>query len=299
MTVPARMSVPALSSDASLSSYLLQIKRFPILTAQEEYMLAKRWVSHQDTAAAHSLVTSHLRLVAKVAMKYKGYGLPMSDLISEGNIGLMQSVKKFDPEKGFRLATYAMWWIRASIQDYILRSWSLVKLGTTAVQKRLFFNLRRIKGEIAALEEGDLSPEHVQEIAKNLDVTEDDVISMNRRIAGDRSLNVTFNPEGDEEWQDGLEDKRPLQDAVLVDQQESQNRSRLLETALATLTPRERDIFTQRRLRDDPETLEVLSQRYGISRERVRQIESRAFERVRKETLALPSAASAQSISPA
>jgi RNA polymerase sigma-32 factor len=284
MSVPAvaKNTLPALSGDASLAQYMAQIRRFPLLAPQEEYMLAKRWAEHQDPAAAHKLVTSHLRLVAKIAMGYRGYGLPVADLISEGNIGLMQGVKKFEPERGFRLATYAMWWIKASIQEYILRSWSLVKLGTTAAQKKLFFNLRRMKGKLEALEDGDLKPEHVTKIAHDLKVTPEEVNSMNRRMAGggDTSLNAPLREEGEGEWQDWLADDGPLQDEIAEDRQEASDRHALLSTALAELNERERDIFTQRRLIDEPATLEDLSQRYDISRERVRQIEVRAFEKV-------------------
>ncbi len=284
MSVPAlaKNTLPALSGDASLAQYLAQIRRFPLLAPQEEYMLAKRWVEHQDPAAAHKLVTSHLRLVAKIAMGYRGYGLPVADLISEGNIGLMQGVKKFEPERGFRLATYAMWWIKASIQEYILRSWSLVKLGTTAAQKKLFFNLRRMKGKLEALEDGDLKPEHVTKIAHDLKVTPAEVTSMNRRMAGggDTSLNAPLREEGEGEWQDWLADDGPLQDEIAEDRQEASDRHALLTTALSELNDRERDIFSERRLIDEPATLEELSQRYDISRERVRQIEVRAFEKV-------------------
>jgi RNA polymerase sigma-32 factor len=286
MSVPAlaKNTLPALSGDASLAQYMAQIRRFPVLAPQEEYMLAKRWTEHQDTGAAHKLVTSHLRLVAKIAMGYRGYGLPVADLISEGNIGLMQGVKKFEPERGFRLATYAMWWIKASIQEYILRSWSLVKLGTTAAQKKLFFNLRRMKGKLDALGEGDLRPEHVDKIAHDLKVTPQEVTSMNRRMAGggDTSLNAPLREEGEGEWQDWLADDGPLQDDVVADREEASDRHALLNTALAELNERERDIFTQRRLVDEPATLEELSQRYDISRERVRQIEVRGFEKVQK-----------------
>jgi RNA polymerase sigma-32 factor len=286
MSVPAlaKNTLPALAGDASLAQYMAQIRRFPVLAPQEEYMLAKRWAEHQDPAAAHKLVTSHLRLVAKIAMGYRGYGLPVADLISEGNIGLMQGVKKFEPERGFRLATYAMWWIKASIQEYILRSWSLVKLGTTAAQKKLFFNLRRMKGKLEALEDGDMRPEHVTKIATDLKVTPDEVVSMNRRMAGggDTSLNAPMREDGDGDWQDWLADDGPLQDEVVADRQEASDRGRLLSAALAELNERERDIFTQRRLIDEPATLEDLSVRYDISRERVRQIEVRAFEKVQK-----------------
>ena len=284
LPVPARNTLPILSSDSGLSHYMAQIRRFPVLAPQEEYMLAKRWAEHQDPSAAHKLVTSHLRLVAKIAMGYRGYGLPVTDLIAEGNIGLMQGVKKFDPEKGFRLATYAMWWIKASIQEYILRSWSLVKLGTTAAQKKLFFNLRRMKNKLEALEEGDLKPEHVTKIATDLKVSEDEVVSMNRRMGGggDASLNASLSQDGEGEWQDWLTDDAPLQDEVAETREENSVRQKLLDGALATLNERERDIFTQRRLLDEPVTLEDLSQRYDVSRERIRQIEMRAFEKVQK-----------------
>jgi len=277
-------TVPALVGEASLQHYLQQIKQFPILAPEEEYMLAKRWAEHEDPAAAHRLVTSHLRLVAKIAMGYRGYGLPLSDLIAEGNIGLMQSVKKFDAERGFRLATYAMWWIKASIQEFILRSWSLVKIGTTAAQKKLFFNLRRLKSQLQAVEEGDLRPETVRKIATTLGVAEDEVVSMNRRMAsgGDASLNATPREDGDGEWQDWLVDSAPAQDEWIADREEADLRHRLLQQALADLNARERHIFVERRLKDEPATLEDLSQVYGISRERVRQIEVRAFEKVQK-----------------
>jgi len=282
MAVPA--TIPALGGEASLNRYLSQIRQFPILAPEEEYMLAKRWEEHQDPAAAAKLVTSHLRLVAKIAMGYRGYGLPVSELISEGNIGLMQGVKKFDADKGFRLATYAMWWIRASIQEFILRSWSLVKIGTTAAQKKLFFNLRRMKGRINALEEGDLKPEDVKFIATELGVTEDEVTSMNRRMAmgGDTSLNAPLREDGEGEWQDWLTDDGPIQDEIVADREEKTIRNALLEDAMRTLNERERHIITERRLKDDPQTLEELSQVYGISRERVRQIEVRAFEKLQK-----------------
>ncbi len=254
-----------------------------MLEAGEEYMLAKRWREHDDPEAAHRLVTSHLRLVAKIAMGYRGYGLPLSELISEGNVGMMQAVKRFDPDRGFRLATYAMWWIRASIQEYILHSWSLVKIGTTAAQKKLFFNLRRLKGQIQAIEEGDLTPEHVAKIAKELEVPEGDVISMNRRLIGpDHSLNAPLRVDGEGEWQDWLVDDTPSQEANLSDRQEIGFRRDLLHTAMTHLTERERDILTERRLKDVPTTLEDLSAKYGISRERVRQIEVRAFEKLQK-----------------
>jgi RNA polymerase sigma-32 factor len=285
--VPATM--PALSGEAGLNRYLAEIRKFPLLTPEQEYMLAKRYQEHEDPDAAAQLVTSHLRLVAKIAMGYRGYGLPVSELIAEGNIGLMQGVKKFDPDRGFRLATYAMWWIRASIQEFILRSWSLVKLGTTAAQKKLFFNLRRMKNNLAAFEDGDLSPEHVQKIATDLGVTEDDVVSMNRRMAmgGDSSLNVPMHEDGDGQWQDMLRDDSVLQDERVADAQERDQRHELLTEAMSRLNERERDILTQRRLIDDPKTLEELSQVYNVSRERVRQIEVRAFEKLQKAMLAI------------
>jgi RNA polymerase sigma-32 factor len=273
-----------MSGEAGLNRYLAEIKKFPILAPEEEYMLAKRWTEHQDTDAAAKLVNSHLRLVAKIAMGYRGYGLPVSELISEGNIGLMQGVKKFEPERGFRLATYAMWWIRASIQEFILRSWSLVKMGTTAAQKKLFFNLRRMKNQIEAFEDGDLKPEDVTKIATDLGVSEDDVISMNRRMAmgGDTSLNVPLREEGDGQWQDWLVDTEPLQDERVADAQESQVRHELLVEAMKALNDREKHILTERRLTDEPKTLEELSQVYDVSRERIRQIEVRAFEKLQK-----------------
>jgi RNA polymerase sigma-32 factor len=285
--VPATM--PALGGEAGLNRYLSEIRKFPLLKPEEEYMLAKRYQEHEDPAAAAQLVTSHLRLVAKIAMGYRGYGLPVSELISEGNIGLMQGVKKFDPERGFRLATYAMWWIRASIQEYILRSWSLVKLGTTAAQKKLFFNLRRMKNNLAAFEDGDLNPANVTKIATDLGVTEDEVISMNRRMAmgGDTSLNVPMREDGDGQWQDILQDEGSLQDERVADAQERDQRHALLTEAMERLNDRERDILTQRRLIDDPQTLEELSQVYNVSRERVRQIEVRAFEKLQKAMLAI------------
>jgi RNA polymerase sigma-32 factor len=277
-------TIPALGSEAGLNRYLAEIRKFPLLAPEQEYMLAKRWVEHEDPAAATKLVTSHLRLVARIAMGYRGYGLPVNELIAEGNIGLMQGVRKFDPEKGFRLATYAMWWIKASIQEYILRSWSLVKIGTTAVQKKLFFNLRRLKGKIGAMDEGDLKPAELKEIATTLGVDEVEVTNMNRRMSrgGDASLNAPLREEGEGEWQDWLADNDPLQDEVLADTQERDQRHALLADAMATLNDRERDILTRRRLIDDPETLEALSQEYGISRERIRQIEVRAFEKLQK-----------------
>jgi RNA polymerase sigma-32 factor len=288
----AGRNVPAVSAaggEAGLNRYLSEIKKFPILAPEEEYMLAKRWAEHQDTDAAAKLVNSHLRLVAKIAMGYRGYGLPTSELISEGNIGLMQGVKKFEPERGFRLATYAMWWIRASIQEYILRSWSLVKMGTTAAQKKLFFNLRRMKNRIEAFEEGDLKPEDVTKIATDLGVTEEDVISMNRRMAmgGDTSLNVPLREDGDGTWQDWLVDAEPLQDERVAEAQESRVRHELLQEAMSSLNDREKHILTERRLADDPKTLEELSQVYNVSRERIRQIEVRAFEKLQKALMSL------------
>jgi RNA polymerase sigma-32 factor len=288
--VPAvKTSIPALGGEAGLNRYLSEIRKFPLLAPEQEYMLAKRWEEHQDPEAAAKLVTSHLRLVAKIAMGYRGYGLPVAELISEGNIGLIQGVKKFDAEKGFRLATYAMWWIRASIQEYILRSWSLVKIGTTAAQKKLFFNLRRLKGKLNAMEDGDMRGLDVAKIATTLGVTEDEVISMNRRMAmgGDTSLNAPLREEGEGEWQDWLADTGPLQDEMVAESQERDQRHELLTAAMAALNDREKHILTQRRLVDDPETLEELSQHYGISRERVRQIEVRAFEKLSKAMHAL------------
>jgi RNA polymerase sigma-32 factor len=285
--VPA--TIPALGGEASLNRYLSEIKKFPILTPEQEYMLAKRFEEHGDTDAAAQLVTSHLRLVAKIAMGYRGYGLPVSELISEGNIGLMQGVKKFEADRGFRLATYAMWWIRASIQEFILRSWSLVKMGTTAAQKKLFFNLRRMKSKLDAFEDGDLSPENLAKIAKDLGVTEDEVTSMNRRMAmgGDTSLNVSMREDGEGQWQDWLADDSPLQDQVVAETQEADVRHSLLTEAMDDLNERERHILTERRLTDDPKTLEELSQVYGVSRERVRQIEVRAFEKLQKVMMRL------------
>jgi RNA polymerase sigma-32 factor len=280
--VPA--TIPALGGEASLNRYLAEIRKFPLLTPEEEYMLAKRFQEHQDPEAAAKLVTSHLRLVAKIAMGYRGYGLPTSELISEGNIGLMQGVKKFEPDRGFRLATYAMWWIRASIQEYILRSWSLVKMGTTAAQKKLFFNLRRMKSKLDAFEDGDLRPEDLHKIATDLGVSEDDVISMNRRMAmgGDTSLNVPMREDGEGQWQDWLVDTDPLQDERLADSEERDVRHGMLQEAMAALNDREKHILAERRLAEDPKTLEELSQVYGVSRERVRQIEVRAFDKLQK-----------------
>ncbi|MCW0181785.1 RNA polymerase sigma factor RpoH [Zavarzinia sp.] len=283
MSVPSTMKMPALPDEGSLSRYLSEIRKFPMLEPGEEFMLAKAWREHGDSEAAHRLVTSHLRLVAKIAMGYRGYGLPVSELISEGNVGMMQAVKRFEPDKGFRLATYAMWWIRAAIQEYILRSWSLVKIGTTAAQKKLFFNLRRMKGKLAALEEGDLRPEHVTQIAHNLAVTEAEVVSMNRRLAApDHSLNAPLRIDGEGEWQDWLVDETPNQEVRLAEREEMDIRRGLLNDAMGGLTDRERDILQRRRLVEDPVTLEDLSQEYGISRERVRQIEVRAFEKLQK-----------------
>jgi RNA polymerase sigma-32 factor len=273
-------ALPMISAESGLSRYLAEIRRFPMLEPQEEYMLAKSWREHGDRDAAHRLVTSHLRLVAKIAMGYRGYGLPIGEVISEGNVGLMQAVKRFEPEKGFRLATYAMWWIRASIQEYVLRSWSLVKMGTTANQKKLFFNLRKAKSQISALEEGDLRPEQVATIATKLGVTQQDVIDMNRRMSGDASLNAPLRQEGEGEWQDWLVDDSSSQEALLVDREESDNRLAALRSALGVLNDRERRIFEARRLADEPVTLEQLSEEFSISRERVRQIEVRAFEKV-------------------
>jgi RNA polymerase sigma-32 factor len=282
-------TIPAGGGEAGLNRYLAEIKKFPILTPEEEYMLAKRWTEHQDTDAAAKLVNSHLRLVAKIAMGYRGYGLPVAELISEGNIGLMQGVKKFEPERGFRLATYAMWWIRASIQEFILRSWSLVKMGTTAAQKKLFFNLRRMKNRIAAFEDGDLKPEDVTKIATDLGVTEEDVVSMNRRMAmgGDTSLNVPLRDDSEGSWQDFLVDNEPLQDERVADAQESRLRHELLVEAMDALNDREKHILTERRLTDEPKTLEELSQVYDVSRERIRQIEVRAFEKLQKALMSL------------
>src|SRR5215813_12044793 len=284
----AANALAVMSPDGGLSRYLAEIRKFPMLAKDEEFMLAKRWQEHQDPEAAHQLVTSHLRLVAKIAMGYRGYGLPIGEVISKGNVGLMQAVKKFDPDKGFRLATYAMWWIRASIQEYILRSWSLVKMGTTAAQKKLFFNLRRMKGEMAALEEGDLRPEQVATIAHKLAVTEDEVISMNRRMSGggDASLNAPIggaSGEGDSEWMDWLaDDTEGNQETELAESEEFGARMTLLQEAMSELNERERHIIEERRLKDEPATLEDLSKEYNVSRERVRQIEVRAFEKLQK-----------------
>ncbi len=277
-------NLPAPSPEQGLNRYLQEIRRFPMLEPEEEYMLAKRWVDHQDTDAAHKLVTSHLRLAAKIAMGYRGYGLPQAEVISEANVGLMQAVKRFDPEKGFRLATYAMWWIRASIQEYILRSWSMVKLGTTSAQKKLFFNLRKAKARIGAIEEGDLRPENVKQLANELSVTEEEVVSMNRRLAGsDASLNVTIGGEdGSGSWQDWLEDEDADQAEAYAERDEFQTRHSLLVEAMDVLNDRERDILTERRLSEPAVTLEELSEKYGVSRERIRQIEVRAFEKLQE-----------------
>jgi RNA polymerase sigma-32 factor len=275
-------ALPVLANEGGLSRYLDEIRKFPMLEPSEEFMLAKSWREHGDREAAHKLVTSHLRLVAKIAMGYRGYGLPISEVVSEGNVGLMQAVKRFEPDKGFRLATYAMWWIKAAIQEYILRSWSLVKMGTTANQKKLFFNLRKAKGRISALDEGDLRPDQVKQIATQLGVTEQDVVDMNRRLGGDASLNAPLREEGEGEWQDWLVDTSASQESVLAAEEEGQNRLQALRNALTVLNPRERRIFEARRLAEDPITLEELSTEFGVSRERVRQIEVRAFEKVQE-----------------
>ena len=282
--IMASSSLPAIQAGGTgLSRYLAEIRKFPMLEPNEEYMLAKRWREHEDSAAAHKLVTSHLRLVGRIAMGYRGYGLPIGEVISEGNIGLMQAVKRFEPDKGFRLATYAMWWIRASIQEYILRSWSLVKMGTTASQKKLFFNLRKAKNQVQALGDGDLRPEQVTAIATKLSVPEEDVISMNRRLSGDLSVNSPMRNDGEgAEWQDWLVDDAESQESVLAESDELRRRKTFLRTAMGELNEREREIFEARRLRDDPATLEELSTTYGVSRERIRQIEVRAFEKVQK-----------------
>ena len=282
-------NLPVVPAEGSgLARYLDEIRRFPMLEPEEEYMLAKSWQEQEDVEAAHRLVTSHLRLVAKIAMGYRGYGLPMNEIISEGNVGLMQAVKRCDPDRGFRLATYAMWWIRAAIQEYILHSWSLVKLGTTAAQKKLFFNLRRLKSQMQAIEEGDLSPEAVKEIATTLEVTEQDVIDMNRRLSGpDHSLNAMLRGESETEWQDWLVDETASQETTLIEENELSHRRGLLEEAMKILNERERHILYERRLKEEPTTLEDLSAQYGISRERVRQIEVRAFEKLQKAVQAL------------
>jgi RNA polymerase sigma-32 factor len=282
-TMPGPTFELGISPDRNLARYLQNIRKYPMLEASEEYALARRWVDNGDHSAAHKLVTSHLRLVAKIAMGYRGYGLPLGELISEGNVGMMQAVIRFDPHRGFRLATYAMWWIRASIQEYILHSWSLVKMGTTAAQKKLFFNLRKLKGQMQAIDDGDLSPEHVTTIATRLNVSETEVVQMNRRIGNpDTSLNAPLRDEGDGEWQDWLVDQEESQEIQLAGHEELQSRRRLLQGALLALSDRERQILSERRLRENPTTLENLSQRYGISRERVRQIEVRAFEKLQK-----------------
>jgi RNA polymerase sigma-32 factor len=277
---PMAAALPIIAGESGLARYLAEIKRFPMLEPQEEYMLAKRWREHEDRDAAHKLVTSHLRLVAKIAMGYRGYGLPIGEVISEGNVGLMQAVRRFEPDKGFKLATYAMWWIRASIQEYILRSWSLVKMGTTASQKKLFFNLRKAKSRISALDDGDLRDDQVEVIAKRLGVQKQEVIDMNRRLGGDASLNAPLREDGEGEWQDWLVDDTANQEVSLVDREENNSRLGALKQALTVLNPRERRIFEARRLVDEPITLEELSTEFGVSRERVRQIEVRAFEKV-------------------
>jgi len=280
----ARELTPAITPEGSLTRYLQEIRKFPMLKPEEEFMLAKAWTEHEDSEAAHKLVTSHLRLVAKIAMGYRGYGLPIGELISEGNVGMMQAVKRFDPDRGFRLATYAMWWIKASIQEYILRSWSLVKIGTTAAQKKLFFNLRRIKGQIQAIDEGDLHPDDVKEIATRLNVSENDVVQMNRRMAGaDHSLNAPMRADSEGEWMDWLEDQDAVdQETAYANDEELTNRRALMANAMQDLNEREQHILTERRLKDNPSTLEDLSKVYSISRERVRQIEVRAFEKLQK-----------------
>ncbi|HTC83386.1 MAG TPA: RNA polymerase sigma factor RpoH [Rhizomicrobium sp.] len=290
--------LPILSGESGLSRYLSEIRKFPLLSPEDEYMFAKRWKEHSDPEAARRLVTSHLRLVAKIAMGYRGYGLPVSEIVSEGNVGLMQAVKRFDPDKGFRLATYAMWWIRASIQEYVLRSWSMVKMGTTAAQKKLFFNLRKAKNNIGAIEEGDLTPDHTATLADQLGVTETEVTEMNRRLSGgDASLNAPLRSESESEWQDWLADDTADQETRLAEREELGERHQLLVNAMKDLTERERDIIQARRLQDDPATLEELSQKYGVSRERVRQIEVRAFEKLQRgmksamSTAALPAPA--------
>jgi len=290
--------LPVLSGESGLSRYLSEIRKFPLLSPEDEYMFAKRWKEHSDPEAARRMVTSHLRLVAKIAMGYRGYGLPVSEIVSEGNVGLMQAVKRFDPDKGFRLATYAMWWIRASIQEYVLRSWSMVKMGTTAAQKKLFFNLRKAKNNIGAIEEGDLTPDHTKTLANQLGVTETEVTDMNRRLSGgDASLNAPLRSESESEWQDWLADDTADQETRLAEREEMGDRHQLLVDAMKDLTERERDIIQARRLQDEPATLEELSQKYGVSRERVRQIEVRAFEKLQRgmksamNTAALPAPA--------
>ncbi|HWA20069.1 MAG TPA: RNA polymerase sigma factor RpoH [Devosia sp.] len=279
----AQSNLPVLSAEGGLSRYLQEIRKFPMLEPDEEFMLAKRYKEHEDPAAAQKLITSHLRLVAKIAMGYRGYGLPISEVISEGNVGLMHAVKRFEPDKGFRLATYAMWWIRAAIQEYVLRSWSLVKIGTTAAQKRLFFNLRKVKGQIAALDDGNLHPDQIKQIATTLHVSEDDVVSMNQRLSGDASLNAPMRAdEGTSEWQDWLVDDTPDQETTLGNTEEYDERMQMLGSAMGELNEREKAIFQARRLKDDPATLEELAQQYNVSRERIRQIEVRAFEKVQE-----------------
>ena len=278
------MQLPILSSEGNLSIYLQEIKKFPILTADEEYMLAKRYKEYGDTEAAHKLVTSHLRLVAKIAMGYRGYGLPVTDLISEGNVGIMQAVKKFDPERGFRLATYAMWWIRAQIQEYVLHSWSLVKIGTTAAQKKLFFNLKKLKNQLSSIDSGDLSPENAREIANRLNVKEAEVLDMNNRLfSGDQSLNIQVGNEGDAEWQDMLVDSNDTQDNIIANTDELLYRKKIFEKAIKVLNNREKEIIKLRKLKDKPVKLEELSKKFNISRERVRQIEVKAFEKLKKQ----------------
>jgi len=281
----SNVALPVLSGEGGLSRYITEVRRFPVLKPEEEFMLAKRYQEHEDPRAAHRLVTSHLRLVVKVAMSYRGYGLPMGDVVSEGNIGLMQAVKRFDPDKGFRLATYAIWWIKASIQEYILRSWSLVKMGTTANQKKLFFNLRKAKSKLSALGEGDLRPDQVKLIASRLGVEEHEVVEMNRRLGGDSSLNVSMKEDSTSEWQDMLVDESDNQEMLVARSEENENRHLALGQALSALNSRERRIFEARRLLDEPLTLEALSEEFGISRERVRQIEARAFEKVQQAVM--------------
>jgi RNA polymerase sigma-32 factor len=284
--------LPVLAGESGLSRYLSEIRKFPLLSAEDEYMYAKRWQEHEDPEAARKLVTSHLRLVAKIAMGYRGYGLPLSEVVAEGNVGLMQAVKRFEPDKGFRLATYAMWWIRAAIQEYVLRSWSMVKLGTTAAQKKLFFNLRKAKSHIGAIEEGDLTPEHTEQLADRLGVTEREVTEMNRRLSGpDSSLNAPLRSESESEWQDWLADDTMDQETRLAEREEMGDRHALLENAMTGLTEREQEILRARRLREEPATLEELSQKFGVSRERVRQIEVRAFEKLQKAMKAAVNAA--------
>ncbi len=296
----AARSLPSVGAHGGLTRYLEEIRQFPMLEPQQEYMLAKSWREHGDRDAAHQLVTSHLRLVARIAMGYRGYGLPIGEVISEGNVGLMQAVKRFDPDKGFRLATYAMWWIRAAIQEYILRSWSLVKMGTTAAQKKLFFNLRKMKGQLKALEEGDLRPDQVKRIATQLGVTEEDVISMNRRLGGDSSLNAPVRNDAESgEWQDWLVDETMDQETALAESEERDHRRGMLNDALEGLNARERRVFEARRLAEDPLTLEELSAEFGVSRERIRQIEVRAFEKVQKAVTKAASAAAQPEPAPA